>query len=84
MALGLQLETVIKIVTTNPARQMGMKEQIGCLRKGAKANIAVFRIKEEDTVFEDVRNIRITGKERIVPMATMLEVEWVFNQLYCQ
>lgn len=84
MAFDLPLETVIKIVTTNPARQMGLEGQIGCLRKGAKANIAVFRLKKGDTVFEDVRNIRITGMERIVPMATMLEGEWVFNQLYFQ
>ena len=63
---------------------MGMEGQIGCIREGAKANITVFRLKKEDTVFEDVRNIRIIGKERIIPMATMLEGEWVFNQLYFQ
>lgn len=81
MALGLPLETVIKIVTANPARQMGMYGQIGCLREGAKANMAVFRKKEGNVTFKDVRQIRITGKECIVPMATMLEGEWVFNQL---
>ena len=69
-------------MTTNPARQMGMEGEIGCLREGAKANIAVFRRKEGDVIFEDVRQVRITGKERLVPMATMLEGEWVFNQLY--
>lgn len=84
MALGLPLETVIKIVTTNPARQMGMEGQIGCLREGAKANIAVFQLKEGNTVFEDVRHVQITGKERLVPIASMLEGEWVFNQMYFQ
>ncbi len=84
MALGLSLETVVKIVTTNPARQMGMEGQIGCLREGAKANIAVFQLKEGNTVFEDVRHVQITGKERLVPMASMLEGEWFFNQMYFQ
>lgn len=82
MALGLPLETVIKIVTTNPAKQMDMYGQIGCLREGARANLAVFQRKEGDVIFEDVRQVRVTGKERLVPMAVMLEGEWVFNQLY--
>lgn len=73
---------MIKIVTANPARQMGMYGQIGCLREGAKANMAVFRKKEGNVTFKDVRQVRITGKECIVPMATMLEGEWVFNQLH--
>lgn len=84
MALGLDLETVIKIVTTNPAKQMGMETEIGCLREGAKANLAVFLRKEGEVVFEDLLHVKATGKERLVPMATMLEGEWVFNQLYLQ
>lgn len=84
LALGMPLETVIRIVTTNPAKQMRMEGQIGCLKEGAKANIAVFQRKEGEFVYEDVCHVTIVGKERIVPMATMLEGEWAFNQLCFQ
>jgi dihydroorotase len=41
MALGLPLEQVIPMVTSNAARMIGMQDQLGHLRVGGVADISV-------------------------------------------
>ncbi len=41
MALGLSLEQVVPMVTSNAARMIGMQESLGSLRPGAVADISV-------------------------------------------
>ncbi|MBS6517088.1 MAG: hypothetical protein KH353_02685 [Clostridium sp.] len=81
MALGMEFEEVVRIVTETPAKLMGREGEIGCLRSGASANLAIFQRREGKFSFDDINHDQIEGKEMLLPMATMLEGEWVFNQM---
>jgi beta-aspartyl-dipeptidase (metallo-type) len=37
--VGLSLETALSMVTSNPARAVGLHGQVGVIRKGAAANL---------------------------------------------
>src|SRR5882762_11834731 len=41
MALGLTLEQVVPMVTSNPARMLGRAEEIGALKVGMAADVSV-------------------------------------------
>jgi dihydroorotase len=41
LALGLPLEKIVPMVTTNPAKMIGMQEQLGHLKTGAEADVSV-------------------------------------------
>src|SRR5256714_7593826 len=41
LALGLPLEKVVPMVTTNPAKMLGMENELGSLRPGVEADISV-------------------------------------------
>lgn len=41
MALGLSLEQLVPMVTTNAAHMLGLEEEIGSLKSGAVADVSV-------------------------------------------
>ena len=41
MALGLTLEQVVPMVTSNPARMLGRADEIGALKVGMEADVSV-------------------------------------------
>ena len=41
MALGLSLDQVVPMVTSNPAKALGLADQIGALRPGMGADVTV-------------------------------------------
>jgi dihydroorotase len=41
LALGLPLEKIVPMVTVNPARMLGMQDEIGSLRPGVEADVSV-------------------------------------------
>ena len=81
LAMGMSFADVLAAVTTTPARILGREGEIGCLAVGSNADIAVFHRRQGTFVFNDVRSAAVTGRELLVPCATMLEGEWVYNQL---
>ncbi|RRB13517.1 amidohydrolase family protein [Larkinella knui] len=57
---GIPAPTVIQFATYNAARALGVSDQIGCLKKGMKADLAVFRGDLETnfpTVFSEVEMV---------------------------
>ena len=81
LAMGMSFAEVLKTVTTTPAEILGKTGEIGCLTVGANADIAVFERKPGDYDFTDVRGVTVHGKEMLLPCATMMDGEWVFNNL---
>ena len=81
LAMGMTFSEVLATVTTTPAVLLGKQEEIGCLKVGANADIAVFERRQGSFVFRDVRDFALQGSELLLPRATMLEGEWVMNQL---
>jgi dihydroorotase len=71
MNLGLDIETVIACATSNPARILGKTEEIGTLKKGAFADIAVFELESGEFSFQDSEEEVLKGSVHIVPKQTV-------------
>ena len=71
MALGLSLTDVIRAATCAPAAILGLQEQIGSLRVGMKADVAVFSLEEGAFEFVDSYGNAIPGTRRLVNTATI-------------
>ena len=65
LALGMDLETVVRLSTLTPARAVGHDDVCGRLRVGAPADIAVFRVDEGDFTFEDPQGETRDGRLRL-------------------
>jgi dihydroorotase len=61
LALGFSLQEVIRLSTFTGARWLGLERQIGTLRRGARGDVAVFRMKEGRYVFTDSEGARRQG-----------------------
>ncbi len=71
LLLGMSLPEVVRLTTTNPARVLGKEGTIGTLRVGAQGDITISELVEGHFEFQDSKgNIR-TGRERLVPRATI-------------
>ncbi len=67
MALGLTLQQVIERATTVPAKVLGLSDEVGALRAGCSADVAVFAVEEGQFEFADSTGERVTGRQRLVP-----------------
>ena len=72
--LGMSLRDVIERATVRPAMAM-RKPDLGTLRPGSRADVAVFRVEEGDYAFYDVAMTRRNGTKRLVNTLTMVAGE---------
>ena len=72
--LGMTLSQVIERATSAPARAMCHPE-LGSLRPGSAADVALFTIEEGDFVFQDVRMNERKGNQRLVNTMTIIDGE---------
>jgi len=70
MACGMSLEEVFARSTIDPARKLGLDDQIGCLREGAPADIAIFELREGECSFHDYDGNKIHAPRRLVAEQT--------------
>lgn len=80
LELGMGLTDVLRCVTAVPARVMGLEGQIGTLRPGAYADIAVFDLREISYCQKDFRDTPLPCHQLLVPQLTMCAGEIQ----YCQ
>ncbi len=80
LSLGLSLEDVLRRCTEIPAKLLGLEGELGTLRPGARADIAVF--KPEDRIWEqeDYCGQKIRCEQLLVPQMTFLDGKPVFCQ----
>jgi dihydroorotase len=71
LALGMPLAEVIRTCTEAPARVMGLEGKIGTLKPGARADIAILKIREKPIKFEDNYGNRLEGSRLLVPQVTI-------------
>ena len=76
--MGLDLNTVIRAATATPARAMGMEGQIGTLRLGAFADVAIFKLIEQETRFTDSDGNAMVGTKLLVPQVTIMNGQIVY------
>ena len=69
--LGLSLEQALEKVTAAPARAMGVLGEIGALRPGAKADLAVLDLKAGDFVFADTRGRTRPAEHKLEAVSTI-------------
>ncbi len=71
LALGLSLEDALAAVTSTPARILKRDSDIGSLRVGATADIALFERQTGDFTFVDSYGTRLQGTQRLVNTLTI-------------
>lgn len=72
LALGMSFTEVIEAATIQPAGVLGLQQEIGTLRPGALADVALFRIEKGDFTFYDVHMNERKGKELIRNTLTLV------------
>lgn len=72
MALGMSFAEVIEAATAHPAQVLGMQNEIGTLRPGAYADVALFEIVRGEFPFYDVAMNRRNGDALIRNTLTVL------------
>ncbi len=76
--MGLDLPYLIGSATAAPARAMGMEGQIGTLRPGAFADVAIFKLIEQETRFTDSDGNAMVGTKLLVPQVTIMNGQIVY------
>ena len=71
LALGMSLPEVIERATVAPARVIG-RQDLGTLKPGSLADVALFRIEEGEYTFYDVEMTSRRGTKRLVNTLTLL------------
>ena len=76
--LGVPLVDVIEKSTTAPAREIGRPE-LGTLKPGREADVALFELREGDFGFVDCGHEKIAGTQRLECQMTIRAGEVVWN-----
>jgi dihydroorotase len=72
LALGMTFTEVIRASTSRPAEALGLQDEIGTLKPGAFADVALFRIEEGNYPFYDVHMNMREGQELISNTLTIV------------
>jgi dihydroorotase len=65
MLLGMDFAETIQAATARPAQVMGLQDEVGTLKPGARADVALFRIEEGAFTFYDIHMNARSGKELV-------------------
>jgi dihydroorotase len=68
MALGLPLEQVVPMVTSNPARMLGRADEIGAIKVGRDADISVIQEQAGRFVLRDNEHNEVIAERLLQPM----------------
>jgi len=74
LALGMTLEQVVERATSRPAAAM-RRPDLGTLRPGSPADVALFELVEGEFTFHDVRMEPRRGAQRLVNTLTLVDGE---------
>lgn len=73
LALGMPLTDVLACVTATPARLIHAEGELGTLRPGSCADIAILRLQQRPVQFMDAGGETRNGNQVLVPQATILD-----------
>lgn len=79
---GMPLEEIIKAVTYTPAKAFGLLGPAGTLKTGTRADVSIFKIKEQNVQINDSYGGVSNIGNLIVPMATVRNGAVLFQQLF--
>ena len=72
MLLGMSFAEVIHAATERPAQVMGLQNEVGTLKPGALADVALFRLESGEFTLYDVRMNPRTGKQLVRNTLTII------------
>ena len=72
LLLGMNFTEVIEASTIRPAQVLGLQDEVGTLKPGAFADVALFRIEQGDYTFYDVHMNPRTGKQLVRNTKTII------------
>lgn len=78
--LGMPLDKVVYSSTYASAEVIGEEKEIGHLKTGSKADIAIFELKEGNYEFYDPDNIKLEGKLKLIPIMTFKDGKLIYNR----
>jgi dihydroorotase len=67
LALGLSLEQVVPMVTSNPAKMLGMEGRIGTLKPGVEADVSVLHDERGSWTLSDNDGTRVRAERMLRP-----------------
>lgn len=69
--LGMDLDEVILAATARPAEVIGRQGELGTLRVGAAADVALFELREGSVRFQDAYGNTVEGRQQLVNTLTI-------------
>ncbi|CAG9297055.1 metallo-dependent hydrolase [Celerinatantimonas diazotrophica] len=78
--MGMPIFDIIKAVTETPARLMKMDGQIGTLKPGAFADIAIVKLVDQPFTFDDSQGNYLKANQIIENCATILDGQIVYRR----
>jgi len=67
LALGLPIEKIVPMVTTNPAKMIGMEKELGHLKPGAPADVSVLHDERGVWTLRDNENNKVRTERMLRP-----------------
>jgi dihydroorotase len=81
LCLGMDLYDIVRSVSINPAKAAGLSEEVGTLKVGARADIAIFCVKNSKIRFIDAEGSYRDADQVLVPQMTIKSGRIVFRQM---
>ena len=82
MAIGMDPISVIKAVTYNPAKALGILDEVGTLEVGTKADVAIIDLVDAEIDLPDRFGRSVKSEKLFVPLMTIKDGEAVFRQVF--
>lgn len=82
MAMGMDPIHVLKAVTYNPAKALGILDEVGTLNIGSKADVAILDLAKTKTKLSDRFGREIETEKIFIPLMTINNGETVFRQVF--
>lgn len=73
LAIGMSLPEVIRAATVRPAEVLGLQDEVGTLRVGAAADVALFRLEKGDFPLYDVFMQPRAGNQLLYNTLTLID-----------
>jgi dihydroorotase len=67
LALGVPLEKIVPMVTTKPARMLGMENELGSLRAGVEADVSVLHDERGQWTLRDNEGTKLSAERMLRP-----------------
>ncbi|MDE2240663.1 MAG: amidohydrolase family protein, partial [Rhodospirillales bacterium] len=71
LTLGMKLPDVVATVTGNPAKMLGMENEIGALRPGMEADVSVLDLLDGSFELSDNSGVRVVASQLIHPVMAL-------------